>query len=237
MAIRSGRKENEIREIKFIKNFVENSYSSILIESGKTKVLCTASVSSELPQFLKENTSGWLSAEYYMLPGSTLTRKARTTYKPDSRGIEIQRLIGRALRQAVDLKKMPNITITVDCDVIQADGGTRTASINGGYMALVLAVKRMLKEGLIKKNPLTNKIASISAGIVQGNLLLDLDYMEDSRADVDFNVVMNDKFKLIEVQGTGEKNDFSIDELINIIKYCQSGIEKIFREMDNILKE
>ncbi len=237
MALRSGRKENQLRDIKFIKNFIENSYSSVLIETGRTKVLCTASVSSELPQFIRENTNGWLSAEYNMLPGSTLTRKSRATYKPDSRSIEIQRLIGRALRQAVDLRKIPNYSITIDCDVLQADGGTRTAAINGGYMALVLAVKRMLREGLIKKDPLTNKIASVSAGIVKGNLLLDLDYSEDSNADVDFNVVMNDSFKLIEVQGTGEKNDFSVDELFNIIKYCQSGIEKIFTEMEKALSD
>jgi len=237
MALRSGRKENQLRDIKFIKNFIENSYSSVLIETGRTKVLCTASVSSELPQFIRENTNGWLSAEYNMLPGSTLTRKSRATYKPDSRSIEIQRLIGRALRQAVDLRKIPNYSITIDCDVLQADGGTRTAAINGGYMALVLAVKRMLREGLIKKDPLTNKIASVSAGIVKGNLLLDLDYSEDSNADVDFNVVMNDSFKLIEVQGTGEKNDFSVDELFNIIKYCRSGIEKIFTEMEKALSD
>ncbi|MBN2545134.1 MAG: ribonuclease PH [Spirochaetes bacterium] len=235
--MRTSRKEDQIRKIKIIKNFVENSYSSVLIETGKTKVLCSASVSGDLPQFIKENTNGWLTAEYTMLPCSTLIRKARTTYKPDSRGIEIQRLIGRALRQAVDLTKLPNFSITIDCDVIQADGGTRTTSINGGYMALALAVQRMLKEGLIKDNPLTNKIASISAGIVHGRLLLDLDYNEDSKADVDFNVVMNDKLNLIEVQGTGERNDFSVEEMLNMIKYCQSGIKEIFAEMELALNE
>jgi len=236
MAFRTDRKDNEMRQIKFIKNFIENSYSSILIESGKTKVICTASVNTDIPPCIDKEKSGWLSAEYNMLPGSTNIRKARSTIKPDGRSIEIQRLIARVLRQAVDLTKIKGYSIIIDCDVIQADGGTRTASINGGYLALNYAVKRMINEGLIHENPLTAKIASISAGILQNNILLDLNYKEDSKADVDFNVVMNDKLKLIEIQGTGERNDFSIEQLSTLVEFCRAGIEKIFNEMDCILK-
>lgn len=235
MPVRINRKHDEIREIKFTKDVMCNSYASVLVELGKTKVLCTANISNTVPQFLEEGTSGWLTAEYNMLPGATLIRKPRVTIKPDSRSIEIQRLIGRALRMSLDLKKIINFSIIIDCDVIVADGGTRTASINGGYVALELAIRRMLAENLITENPLVSRVAAISCGIVEKEILLDLDYNEDSNAEVDFNVVMNDKFKLIELQGTAERNDFSIDELMKILEYSRSGIEKIFKEMSKVL--
>jgi ribonuclease PH len=207
---------------------MENAYSSLLIQTGKTKILCSASVGTKLPAWINPEESGWITAEYNMLPGSTKNRKERSTLKPDSRGIEIQRLIARSLRACVDLKKIKGYSIIIDCDVIQADGGTRTASINGGYIALNNAVSRMLKEKLIFENPLISRIGAISAGIVDGNAMLDLDYSEDSCAIADFNIVMNDRGNFIEIQGTGEKGDISRDMLNRILDYCQKGIYEIF---------
>ena len=233
---RNKRQNDEMRKVKVEKNFIENSFASILISSGKTKVLCTASVDKKLPPFVNEEESGWLTAEYNMLPGSTLSRKSRSTIKPDSRSIEIQRLIARALRAAIDLTKIKGYSIIIDCDVLQADGGTRTASITGGYIALALAVKRMLKEKLIDESPLTNKIAAISAGIVDNEVLLDIEYIEDKQAEVDFNVIMNDAGKFIEVQGTAEKGSFSDEQLTKILSLCKKGINELFKIQENILK-
>ena len=235
--IRKDRENNAIREVRLVPDVMENAYASVMIQSGMTKVFCTASVNEDTPPYVDETKSGWLTAEYNMLPGSTLTRKRRSIYKPDSRGIEIQRLIARSLRAAIDLTKIPGYSIIIDCDVIQADGGTRTASITGGYTALAMAVEKMLKEGLIKENPLVAKIASISAGIVSGELMLDLNYREDSSADVDFNVIMNDRLRLIEVQGTGEKSDYSKEQLFGIIDLCEKGIKELFVMQDEILKD
>ena len=235
MSFREDHKNDELRPVRFTKNIMENSYSSLLIESGKTKVLCTASIETKLPSHIDENQQGWLSAEYNMLPGSTLIRKSRATFKPDGRSIEIQRLIGRSLRAAIDLKKIKGFAIVIDCDVIQADGGTRTSSITGGYCVLELAVRKMMDEGLIQSNPLTSRIASVSAGKIHGEILLDLNYDEDSQAEVDFNVVMNDKLNFIEVQGTGEKGDLSKNDLLLILDYCQSGIKKLFKKQMEFL--
>ena len=232
---RTERENDEMRRIKVEKNFIENSYSSALISFGKTKVLCTASVDKKTPPFVNEEEMGWLTAEYNMLPGSTLSRKSRSTIKPDSRGIEIQRLIARALRAAIDLTKIKGYSIIVDCDVLQADGGTRTASITGGYIALALAVKRMFKETLINESPLTNKVAAISAGLVNSEVLLDINYAEDSRAEVDFNVIMDDNGKFIEVQGTAEKESFSDEQLLKILNVCKKGINELFKIQESAL--
>ena len=235
MLTRKTRKKNESRKITLEKNIMENAYSSLLITCGKTKILCTASIDATVPPFIDETKKGWLTAEYNMLPGSTLSRKNRSTYKPDSRGIEIQRIIARSLRAAIDLKKIKGYSIIIDCDVIQADGGTRTTSITGGYIVLELAIKKMLKEKKIKNTPLLTKVASISAGIVKGNILLDLDYNEDSQADVDFNVVMNNKGNFIEIQGTGEKTDISKENLATILEYCETGINYLFKKQNEFL--
>ena len=236
MSVRKGRKHNEIRKVIIKKNVMKNAYASILIECGNTKILCTASIDIKTPLFIDEYKMGWLTAEYNMLPGSTVNRKPRSTYKPDSRSIEIQRIIARSLRAAIDLRKIKGYSILIDCDVIQADGGTRTTSITGGYVVLEMATKRMIKEELIKENPLINKIASTSAGIIDGQVLLDMDYNEDSRAEVDFNIVMNEKGNFIEIQGTGEKKDFSKKNMLNILEYCETGIKILFKKQDEILQ-
>ena len=225
---RKDRKNDEIRKIKIEKNVMGNSFSSVLICYGDTKILCSASIDAKTPVFIDENKMGWLTAEYNMLPGSTISRKPRSTFRPDSRSIEIQRLIARSLRAAIDLSKIKGYSIVIDCDVIQADGGTRTASITGGFVALELAVKRMVKEKIIKNNPLVSKIASISAGIVDGKVLLDIDYKEDSRAEVDFNIVMNEKGEFVEIQGTGENNSFSQEQLLKILECTKKGIKELF---------
>jgi ribonuclease PH len=226
MYIRADRKNDEMRIVKAETGFMKNSYGSVLISFGDNP-----------PPFIDKETSGWLTAEYAMLPGSTPTRKARSIYKPDGRNIEIQRLIGRALRAAVDMKKMKGVSIYIDCDVVQADGGTRTASITGGYIALELAVRRMIKEKILTESPLTAKVAAVSGGVIDGNILLDLDYKEDSHADVDFNLIMNDKNRIIEVQGSGEKGDLSGEELSSLVKLCSGGIDSLFKMQEDILKE
>lgn len=226
---KKNRQNNEIRHTTLEKGLMENAYSNVLIKSGNTKVLCTASVIEEVPPFAEESGMGWLSAEYNMLPGATLTRKRRQLLKQDGRSIEIQRLIGRSLRAAINLSMLSKYSILIDCDVIQADGGTRCASITGGFCALSLAIDRMLKENKINSNPIINNIASISAGKVKGEILLDLDYSEDKIADADFNVVMNDKGNFIEIQGTGERTDLTKEEVLVILDYCKGGIDNIFR--------
>lgn len=233
---RKNRKYDEIRKIIIEKNVMGNSYSSVLICCGNTKILCSASVEAKTPAFIDENKMGWLTAEYNMLPGSTLSRKSRSTFKPDSRSIEIQRLIARSLRAAIDLTKIKGYSIIMDCDVMQADGGTRTTSITGGYIALELAVKKMLKKKIIKNNPLISKIASISAGIVDGKVLLDIDYQEDSRAEVDFNIVLNEKGEFVEIQGTGENNSFTQEQLFQILETAKKGINELFIIQEHVLK-
>ncbi len=233
---RKERNNDEIRKITIENNFMGNSYAGILICCGNTKILCNASYDTKTPPFVDENKSGWLTAEYNMLPNSTIIRKSRPTIKPDSRSIEIQRLISRSLRAGIDLTKIKGYTIMIDCDVIQADGGTRTLSITGGYIVLDKAVKKMLANKLLEKNPLLCKIASISAGIIGREILLDIDYSEDSKADVDFNIVMNDKNEFVEIQGTGENKCFSQEQLLKILEYSKKGIKELFKIQEKELQ-
>lgn len=228
--MRLNRKNNEIREIKVTRNYTKYAEGSVLIEFGNTKVICNATVENKVPQFLKNSDQGWISAEYSMLPRATNTRNKReaSTGKLKGRTMEIQRLISRSLRAAVDLKKIPNINITIDCDVIQADGGTRTASITGGYIALELAIGKLLKEGIINENPIISKVAAISVGKVNDEILLDLDYNEDSIAQVDMNIVMNSNKEYIEVQGTGEESTFKYNELISFLEVANLAFEELF---------
>ena len=222
----SGRAADQLREISITRNYIKHAEGSVLVEFGDTKVLCTASVEDNVPRFLKGKGQGWVTAEYGMLPRSTGSRMDREAARgrQSGRTQEIQRLIGRALRAAVDLRQLGENTIKLDCDVIQADGGTRTASITGACVALVDALAVMQERGMIKQSPLQQMIASVSVGIVQGVAVLDLDYREDSTAETDMNVVMTDKGGFIEVQGTGEDGEFSVDELQQMITLAQAGI-------------
>ncbi len=219
------------RNTKITRNYLKHAEGSVLIETGKTKVICTATVEKNIPSFLKkiEPAQGWLTAEYSMLPRSTETRMRREVAKGKigGRTAEIQRLIGRSLRTAIDLTKIPGYSILIDCDVIQADGGTRTASITGAWVALYDAVQFMLKNEMIEENPLKSNVAAISVGIVDGKPILDLCYEEDSNADTDMNIVMNDKFEFIEIQGTAEKNPFNFDELTELLKLAKEGIAEL----------
>ena len=226
----NNRKNDELRELKITKNFIMHPEGSVLIEFGNTKVICNATVEEKVPPFLKGSGSGWVTAEYSMIPRATNVRTQREVNKgkPTGRTMEIQRLIGRSLRSAVDLKKLGERTIIVDCDVIQADGGTRTASITGGYLALETAVEQLINSGLLSQNPVIAKVAAISVGKVKGEILLDLEYSEDSLAEVDMNIVMNSKNEFIEIQGTGEEATFSYDELIKFIEVAKRGFEKLF---------
>ena len=226
----NNRKNDELREIKITKNIIMHPEGSVLIEFGNTKVICNATVEEKVPPFLKGSGSGWVTAEYSMIPRATNVRTQREVNKgkPTGRTMEIQRLIGRSLRSAVDLKKLGERTIIVDCDVIQADGGTRTASITGGYLALETAVEQLINSGLLSQNPVIAKVAAISVGKVKGEILLDLEYSEDSLAEVDMNIVMNSKNEFIEIQGTGEEATFSYDELIKFIEAAKKGFEKLF---------
>ncbi len=224
-----NRSHDELRPIDIQRDFPSHAAGSVMIAAGETRVLCTASVSKDVPPFLIDRetgkaTSGWVTAEYSMLPGSTVGRKKRG---PDSRGTEIKRLIGRALRAAVDLEKMPGVSITLDCDVIKADGGTRTLSITGAYVALADAVSKAKADGLITDDPLTGEVAAVSVGIVKGEAYLDLDYALDSRADVDMNVVMNGAGQFIEVQGTGEAGVFDRGQLDGLLDLATAGIEQL----------
>ena len=235
----SGRKPNETREIKITRNYTKHAEGSVLIEFGHTKVLCTASVETRVPGFLRGTGKGWVTAEYGMLPRSTGSRMGREAArgKQGGRTMEIQRLIGRSLRAAIDLQKLGECSITIDCDVIQADGGTRTASITGGYVALTDAIQHMLDKKLIKENPITNQVASISVGIFEGTPVSDLDYDEDSNCDTDMNVVMNDKGGFIEIQGTAEGNTFTADELQNMLTLAKDSINELIEKQTQALSE
>ena len=225
-----GRSTNELREIKITRNFIEHAEGSVLIEAGKTKIICCATVENGIPQFLRGTGKGWLTAEYSMLPRATNTRNPRdiSNLKQNSRSVEIQRLIGRALRIAVDLASLGERTITVDCDVIQADGGTRTAAITGGYIAVVDALIKFYGNGLpLKSLPLRHAISACSVGVVGGVPLLDLSYSEDSAADVDMNVIMTDDGRFVEIQGTGEHTPFSGETFEQLLKLARHGNEQI----------
>lgn len=225
----SGRAADEMRQVRFTRNYTRHAEGSVLVEFGDTKVICTASVETSVPRFLKGSGQGWVTAEYGMLPRSTGSRMDREAVqgKQGGRTQEIQRLIGRSLRAAVDLKKLGENTIKIDCDVIQADGGTRTASITGGCVALADAIRFLQGKGLVKDNPLEKFIASVSVGIYKGLPVLDLDYAEDSSAETDMNVVMTSAGGFIEIQGTGEAGDFRLDELNQMIGLAQKGITQL----------
>ena len=223
-----NRKNNETREIKFTKNYTKHALGSVLVEFGDTKVITTASVEIGKPKWMsKEDTRGWLTAEYSLLPSSTSTRCQRERTKISGRTQEIQRLIGRSLRACVDLEKMPDITITIDADVIQADGGTRTASICGGYVALADAIEKLLSDGTLKENPIIEPVAAISAGIIDGEVRLDLNYEEDSHAQVDSNIVLTKSGKIIEFQTTAEGEPYEFNQMIEIFEVAQKGINEI----------
>ena len=223
----SGRDVAQLREIKLTCGYTKHAEGSDLNELGDTKVLCNASVDKSVPRFLKGKGEGWVTAEYGMLPRSTHTRMGREASqgKQSGRTLEIQRLIGRSLRAVMDLKALGEQTITIDCDVLQADGGTRTAAITGGYVALMLAVQTLLARKQIKFNPIHGQIAAVSVGICNGVPVLDLDYLEDSSAETDMNVVMNDAGAFIEIQGTAEGHAFRREELDLMLELASSGID------------
>ena len=223
-----NRQNNETREIKFTRNYTKHAPGSVLVEFGDTKVITTASVETGKPKWMdKEDNRGWLTAEYSLLPSSTSTRCQRERTKISGRTQELQRLIGRSLRACVDLEKMPDLTITIDADVIQADGGTRTASICGGFVALSDAVGKLISDGTLKGNPIIEPVAAISAGIVDGEVRLDLNYAEDSHAQVDSNVVLTKSGKIIEFQTTAEGKPYEFDKMIEIFNLAQKGINEI----------
>ena len=225
----SGREADQLRPLKITRNFTKHAEGSVLIECGDTKVICTATVVHGVPRFLKGKGQGWIAAEYGMLPRSTHSRVDREAArgKQGGRTVEIQRLIGRSLRAAVDLKKLGENTITIDCDVIQADGGTRTASITGGFVALADAMRVLVENKKVKENPIVSQIAAISVGVYKGVPVLDLDYPEDSNAETDMNVIMNDKGGFIEIQGTAEGEAFSDEQMMGMLAVARKGIAEI----------
>ena len=235
----NDRCNKSLRVVNVIKDFNLYAEGSVLIEFGHTKVICTATVVDKVPPFLKNKGKGWLTAEYAMIPRATGERNQREAAKGKlgGRTMEIQRLIGRALRAAIDLEKLGERTITIDCDVIQADGGTRTTSITGGYIALALAVKKMMESGVLTINPLKGNVAAISVGIVGGEAMIDLDYNEDSAADVDMNIIMNCKGEFVEVQGTGEERPFSREDLNKLLELGEKGNKELIKAQREALGE
>lgn len=224
-----GRKADEMRPIRVTRNFIRHAQGSVLIETGNTKVICTAMVEDKVPPFLKGQKKGWITAEYDMLPASTNTRKSRDRNrgKIDGRTMEIQRLIGRSLRSIVDLEQLGERTIWIDCDVIQADGGTRTAAITGSFMALYEAMHKLKEQGIIEEIPIMQFVAATSVGIYQDQVIVDLCYEEDAAADVDMNLVMTENGEMIEIQGTGEERPFKKDELQKLLEVGEMNILKI----------
>ena len=225
----SGREASQLRTLRFIPDYTAHAEGSVMAEFGDTRVLCTASVEDRVPGWMRNTGRGWVTAEYGMLPRSTHTRSGREAArgKQGGRTLEIQRLIGRSLRAVTDLEALGERSVTLDCDVIQADGGTRTASITGAYIALAIAMHRLDKKGGIRKNPLHGQVAAVSVGIYRGVPVLDLDYAEDSEAETDMNIVMNDAGRFIEVQGTAEGHAFTDDEFTAMIALARSGIAEI----------
>lgn len=234
-----GRKNNELRKVKITRNYISHAEGSALIEFGNTRVICTASVDDKVPPFKKGTGEGWVTSEYSMLPRSTQVRNIRdiSKLKLNGRANEIQRLIGRSLRSVVDLKLLGERTIIIDCDVIQADGGTRTASITGGFVALMDACSWLLDKKLISEMPIRHFVAAISAGLVNDQELLDLCYEEDSNATVDMNVVMTDEGELIEVQATGEMSPFSRQSMLTMLDMAESGIKELIAIQRAVLME
>jgi ribonuclease PH len=225
----SNRAPDEMRPIRITRNYTKHAEGSVLVEFGDTRVLCNATVEERIPPFLRGKGEGWVTAEYGMLPRSTNSRMGREAArgKQGGRTLEIQRLIGRSLRAVMDMKALGERSVTIDCDVIQADGGTRTASITGGYVALADAIQSLLDKQVISKNPLTGQVASVSVGIYKGTPVLDLDYPEDCNAETDMNVVKSNSGDFIEVQGTAEGHPFSQDELNNMLSLAGKGIEEL----------
>ncbi|MDF1643311.1 MAG: ribonuclease PH [Pseudomonadales bacterium] len=234
----SQRALDQLREIKLTRNYTCHAEGSVLVEFGQTKVLCNASVEESVPRFLRGSNQGWVTAEYGMLPRATNSRMQREAArgKQSGRTQEIQRLIGRSLRASLDLTKMPGITITLDCDVIQADGGTRTAAITGSCVALQDAIADLLKKKKIKTDPTLFLLSSVSVGVYKGSPVLDLDYPEDSNAETDMNVVMSDDGRFIEVQGTAEAAPFSQDELQSMLALASKGVQELIEIQRNALK-
>lgn len=233
-----GREANQLRPLKITRQFTQIPEGSVLIEVGMTRVLCTASIEEKVPPFQKGTGLGWVTAEYSMLPRATQTRTQReaTKGKLTGRTMEIQRLIGRALRSVVDMKKLGERTIWIDCDVLQADGGTRTASITGAYVALVDAIQYLIAKGTLKESPIQDTLAAVSVGKVEGVALLDLAYSEDSRAEVDMNVVMTGAGKFVEIQGTAEEVPFDRTELDQFLVLAEKGIRELMGEQKAALK-
>lgn len=233
----SGRAADDMRTIELVRDYTMHAAGSVLVSFGNTRVLCTASVEERVPPFLRGAGQGWVTAEYGMLPGATHTRGSREAArgKQSGRTLEIQRLIGRSLRAVVDLEALGERTVTLDCDVIQADGGTRTASISGAFVALSLAAQRLLAKKSIKTNPIHGQVAAVSVGVYKGMPVLDLDYAEDSQAETDMNVVMNESGGFIELQGTAEGHAFRDDELQAMLALARKGIGEIVKAQEEVL--
>ncbi|MFE8045835.1 ribonuclease PH [Brenneria goodwinii] len=227
----TGRSAKQVRPLKLTRHYTKHAEGSVLVEFGDTKVLCNATVEDGVPRFLKGQGQGWVTAEYGMLPRATHSRNAREAAKGKQGGrtMEIQRLIARSLRAAIDLKVLGEYTITLDCDVLQADGGTRTASITGACVALADALNKMVADGKLKKNPMKGMVAAVSVGIVNGEAVCDLEYIEDSAAETDMNVVMTEDGRMIEVQGTAEGEPFTHEELLSLLALARGGIENIIQ--------
>lgn len=232
---KSGRKNNQLRDIEFVTNFNPYAEGSCLVKYGNTHVVCTASVEEKVPSWLKGQEKGWVTAEYAMLPRSTQTRVQREVKKPSGRTQEIQRLIGRSLRAVVDLEKMKDICITIDCDVLQADGGTRVSSVSGGFIAMYLALNRLVKEKKLPENPIREFVAAVSCDIYNGKAVLDVDYEEDSNSQVDMNFIMTESGKIVEIQGTAEGEPFEEKEFNELMKLGKEGIKQIIAKQKDVL--
>ena len=233
----NNRQADRLRQHNFQLDFLDNPLSSVIIECGKTKVLCTVSIENRVPKFLLNSGQGWLTAEYRMLPGATSSRHSRELMKLSGRTQEIQRLIGRSLRAAINLKSFGERTITIDADVLQADAGTRTAAITASYVALARGIDKLIAINELKTSPLLEPVAAVSVGLIKGKAFLDLDYQEDVAADVDLNVVMNKKFELIEVQGTAESNSMTRSQLNTMLDLAEKGIAELLEAQSNALKQ
>lgn len=231
----TGRRNDEVRQVEIIPNYNPYAEGSCLIKSGNTHVICTVSQEEKLPQWLKGQKKGWITAEYAMIPRATQVRVPRELKKPSGRTQEIQRLIGRSLRSVVDLEKMHDISLVVDCDVIQADGGTRTASITGSFVALYLAIQKLMSEKKLKENPIKEFVAAISCGIYQGESILDVDYEEDSHAQADTNFVLTESGKIVEIQGTAEETPFEEERFSELLSLAKGGIKHLISKQKEAL--
>jgi ribonuclease PH len=237
MTRRDGRKPEDLRPVRITRNYVKHAEGAVLVEVGETRVICTASVEDRVPPFLRGAGQGWVTAEYGMLPRATTTRTAREAGRTGGRTHEIQRLVGRSLRAVVELAKLGERTITVDCDVIQADGGTRTAAITGGFLALADCLHGLQSGGRLLQEPLRDRVAATSVGLVAGTALLDLDYSEDSTAEVDMNVVMTGAGRFVEVQGTAEQTPFDVAQLETLLGLARRGIERLVELQRRLLAD